>query len=209
MIPIYSKVLKSPFDSRYHKKLCSEIINRHKETIYVNSPFQLKDFLSILSYVSKNNKMFITNSNNFYLSNDYLLFTTYLHEELYTACKSIFGDFEPSKESHYQCGAYVSNNSDYRIQIHDHVKTSTVTGVYYLKVPSLDSGKLDFYDDNKNVIYSHQPVENELLIFPNYLSHAPQKSNSDDYRIAITVEFFVLGGWEVPKEYAVKVIHLN
>ena len=54
----------------------------------------------------------------------------------------------------------------------------------------------EFYDDMENVIYTHQPITDEMIIFPNYLLHQPLKSNSDEYRIAINIEIKCNDVWK-------------
>jgi hypothetical protein len=204
MIPLYSKILTVPFDNIYRKNLCLDLIERHKKTLYgctfVPANFEL---------LSRTNKLFLTGGFNFQISNDHDNFTAYLYTVFENMCYNIFDNMQLSPGNIFKSYAYVTNKSEDRFNIHNHKRTSTINGVYYLKVPCKDSGKLNFYDNDQNLIYSHQPIEDEFVIFPNYLNHNAELSESDDYRIAINVEFFVPGEWQIPKDYSVKTIYLD
>jgi hypothetical protein len=203
MIPLYSKILTVPFDDTYRKNLCLDLIERHKKTLYgcAIDPFNFK-------LLPKTDKLFFSKGLNFQISDDHNNFTAYLYTEFEKICYNIFDNMQFSPGNIFKSYAYVTNKSEDRFNIHNHKRTSIINGVYYLKVPCKDSGKLNFYD-NQNLIYSHQPIENEFVIFPNYLNHSAELSESDDYRIAINVEFFVPGEWQIPKDYLVQTIYLD
>ena len=64
--------------------------------------------------------------------------------------------------------------------------TATINAVFYLQVPKSSGGQLDFKYQDKYIGFF--PKENDLLIFPNFLNHAPKKSHSEDYRVSINQE---------------------
>jgi hypothetical protein len=111
-----------------------------------------------------------------------------LYDKFSNAYKYMFGNItviNPNKN----CYAYVTSRNDTKSNMwHNHSRTSDINGVFYFSVPSKDSGKLLFGDENQNVIFEYQPKENFMLIFPDTLNHCPTHCNSDDYRIAINME---------------------
>ena len=109
------------------------------------------------------------------------------------ACQQNLGPFSISPQSSDRCWAYVSNRQDYRRGIHHHLRTATINGVYYLRVPSCSAqathtGALCFYDEKGQRTLRLQPQEDDLLIFPSALLHEPEPIESDHYRIAINME---------------------
>jgi len=91
------------------------------------------------------------------------------------------------------CYAYVSNINDYhpKNRIHNHATTCSVNGVYYLNVPSEQSGMISFYNDNDEQVYTYQPKAFDLLIMPNFMKHYPHKSLVEEYRVSINIEIFI------------------
>jgi len=139
-----------------------------------------------------------TNNNSFFMDNKYDNFVKYLYSIFLNECENLFGKLELSCENKTGAWVYVSNKNEYRSRIHNHVKTSTINSVYYLNVPSNKSGGIGFYNDNK-IIHTHQPVNDELLIFPNYLEHQPLISMTEEYRIAINLEIICNNVWNEEK----------
>jgi hypothetical protein len=83
--------------------------------------------------------------------------------------------------------AYGTNRFDPHYQWHDHVRTSTINGVYYLRIPKTVTGcELDL--SHKDNFFRFFPEENDLLIMPNYLQHAPRQPLCDEYRISVNIE---------------------
>jgi hypothetical protein len=155
------------------------------ETITIN---QDKDKLYNLIVKDHKNHIYINEAHNFKLNNKYKDFNDELYNKFLFFCESLFGKIELLENNKKDCWAYVQNKNDFKTTIHDHLKTSIINGVYYLSVPNKNSGNIDFFDDELNIIYSHFPKENELLVFPAYLKHRPNQSKSDKYRIAINME---------------------
>jgi hypothetical protein len=67
---------------------------------------------------------------------------------------------------------------------HNHIETSSINGVYYLKVNEDERGIL-FAHEGKE--YHYMPKNNDLIIFPNYLKHLPLPSLTAT-RISINME---------------------
>lgn len=92
--------------------------------------------------------------------------------------------FSLSKENQRRCWAFVSSRSNAPMYWHNHKETSTINGVYYLKVNEDERGIL-FAHQGKE--YHYMPKNNDLIIFPNYLKHLPLPSLSAT-RISINME---------------------
>jgi hypothetical protein len=209
MISIYSKILKAPFGENYRNLLCESLVLRHKNTIF-NMPKEQYDSLSKISgfdYLEAQNKMFISTGFNFNLNMDYYDLSSFVSSELLETSKKIFGDFNPIDYDLETTYAYLNNKDDFIGCIHVHPK-ATIVGVYYLRVPSENSGEIIFYDENDIAVYSHFPKQDELILFPNYLKHQPQKSNTEIYRIAINKEITLDAKWVKPSEYNIKLINI-
>ena len=89
--------------------------------------------------------------------------------------------------------AHVSNKNYYTFLPHDHIKSSTIHGVYYLNIPKnmtslSNEGAITFFINGKWEFYS--PKENDLILMPNYLIHDTIHNNSKEYRISINLELF-------------------
>ena len=163
---IYS--IKMPVNSNRHE-CYTAIVKDHKELVEDNY------------YIKKQ-------GNSFILDYKYDELINYLYNYFVNKCKDLFGGLEFSYKNRSIGWAYVSNKNDYRSCIHNHINSATINSVYYLNIPSSESGAIKFYDDNYKVLYTHQPVNDELIIFPSYLLHEPQMSNTEEYRVAINLE---------------------
>ena len=85
--------------------------------------------------------------------------------------------------------ALCTNKDNWKSKVHNHIKTSTINSVYYLNIPKLDfknQGAIKLYYNEK--WYNYIPSENELLIFPNYLTHDTEYNKTNDFRISINME---------------------
>ena len=106
--------------------------------------------------------------------------------------------FTISDENIKKYWAYGTNRFDPHYQWHDHVRTSTINGVYYLRIPKTVTGcELDLSKGDLKSLYVENspanffrffPEENDLIIMPNYMPHAPRQPLCDEYRISINVE---------------------
>ena len=88
--------------------------------------------------------------------------------------------------------------------IHQHGQY-TLAGTYYVKVPE-DSGRIVFRDPrpaaignkfmvdrfDKGEFYNIKPLEGMLIIWPSYLDHFVEPSNSDEERISISFDVNVI-----------------
>jgi hypothetical protein len=87
-----------------------------------------------------------------------------------------------------RCFAYISDKSFYETGWHNHIRTSTINGVLYLKLPENEKGILFNY---KNETFKIIPKQYDLLVFPNFLEHCPiPPQRSNEPRISINMEIF-------------------
>lgn len=161
-----------------------------KENIFLKkiSIKKNKNELYDLLVADHKNYVYFDGVYNFKLDDKYKEFTEDLYNEFLLFCESLFGKLELLEQNKKDCWAYISNKDTKECIVHDHLRTAVLNGVYYLNIPDKNSGSLDFFDDNMNIIYTHYPKEGELLIFPPYLLHKPNINYSDEYRIAINLE---------------------
>ena len=98
-----------------------------------------------------------------------------------------FGKLNIIKEP--EMWALCTNKDNWKSIVHNHIETSTINAVYYLNIPQLNYknvGDIKLLHNNK--WYNYTPSENELLIFPNYLTHDTEYNKTDDFRVSINME---------------------
>ena len=122
---------------------------------------------------------------NYPILEDYNYFFENLYKSYYDFCLSHFNFTVNQSRNRSTCWAYVSDKVNFYEVWHNHLNTSTINGVYYLSIPNNNSS-IDFSLNEKKL--SYHPKENELIIFPNYLDHSPNRCYGDGYRIAINME---------------------
>lgn len=170
--------------------------------IIENQPiFSIKNFYSF-----KNKKQFVKDilkqrEHFFKLRKDALQYnfllaesknTEILYNSFLKVAKKHFGKFNLLETNLPLCFSLCTNKDYYKSVPHNHLNTSTINSVYYLNVPN-NEGKIQFLVNNKWLEY--QPVEKELLIFPNYLEHNTTKNNTKEWRISINMEILCDYDW--------------
>ena len=119
--------------------------------------------------------------------NNYLLntiHTDYLYNLFLKNSKKFLNKFT-LKDNNFKCWCYFSDSSFLNANWHNHINTSTINGVLYIKMPKKQKG-IDFKIKNK--IYNFVPKEFDLLIFPDYLDHFPYPSTTEEPRISVNLE---------------------
>lgn len=117
---------------------------------------------------------------------DFKNFLFDLYDDFVEVSKKCLRPFTVSEKNIKRYWAYATNRFDPHYQWHDHVRSSTINGVYYLRIPETTYSQLDFH--YKDEFYRFSPRENDLLIMPNYLKHAPRQPLSNEYRISVNIE---------------------
>ena len=116
-----------------------------------------------------------------------------LYSFFFNTVVNIFGDVKLSPVNKRWCWANVYNRDTFKTNAHDHIKTSSINAIYYLKMPNdinSNEGGLKLHPPNSEVI-QFQPDEGDLLIMPNNTVHEPLFHSSIDYRIAINMEICI------------------
>lgn len=125
---------------------------------------------------------------NFVLTNDYNDFLKNLYQEFLKLCENIFGNLNIKSCNSNSIWAFCSNKDFFLDFWHNHLKTSTIVGVYYFTMPDKENGFIEFSCHDHDELLRIYPEENQLLIFPNFLKHKPGKIKTDEYRIALNME---------------------
>lgn len=88
------------------------------------------------------------------------------------------------KDNNFKLWCYYTDQSYHKGDTwHNHIKTSTINGVLYLKTVK-DTG-IEF--KNKGDQFYIEPEDFDLLIFPDYLNHRPLNSKTET-RISLNME---------------------
>jgi len=166
---IKDNILVCNINTNLNKKYWYEkIVSKHKDSVYEYG-----------------------GGSNFLLTEEFDLFSKILidifHQKTKEKYVDFFGNYKILPKNKNLCWAYVSNKNEYRGGIHNHIETSTINSVYYFNMPSKHSGGISFFNENGKIL-TYQPKENDLLIFPNYLLHEPEKIDTEEYRISINME---------------------
>ena len=147
--------------------------------------------------IDKHSKYKYSIGNNFMIEdeNGYIdkLYEAFLQESI-----KLLGNFELRSSNKRACWAYVTNCDHYRGGIHDHIRTSVINAVYYLRMPKTDNlrdGSISFYDRNDKETFWYKPRTSDLVIFPNYLRHEPNPVSTKEHRVAINMEIQCNYNW--------------
>jgi len=113
-------------------------------------------------------------------------FNKIMYKKFLDASKKLLNKFTLHKDNTYKAWVYCTNKNDYHEVWHDHKSTCSINSVYYLSIPNEEECQLKL-EHNKNR-FDFFPKENDFIIFPSYLKHAPKKPSTDEYRISINFE---------------------
>ena len=163
----------------------------------VNIPFRfsglplisIKDFFNISKHKSNLLNEILSQMNNggrqVKLKSNKILSKIYQNFLEYS--QNRFGKLDIIQEP--EMWALCTNKDNWKSVIHNHIETSTINAVYYLNIPQIDYknvGDIKLLHNDK--WYNYMPSENELLIFPNYLTHDTEYNKTDDFRVSINME---------------------
>jgi hypothetical protein len=126
---------------------------------------------------------------NFKLLKDTKKITENIYEKFLKTSEKIFGDLILNQNNSRSCFCLCTNKNYWASVPHDHIRTSTINSVFYLRIPKINNqycGKILFYDEN--VWKSYQPEPYEFLIMPNYLVHDTEFHETDEWRISLNFE---------------------
>tara|TARA_R110000803_G_scaffold140663_1_gene207192 strand:- start:349 stop:840 length:492 start_codon:yes stop_codon:yes gene_type:complete len=122
----------------------------------------------------------IKNGNNYFLDTKY---KNQLYDIVLNESRSRLKKFY-LKDNNFQCWCYFSDKKYNQTGWHNHISTSTINAVIYLKIPKNNKG-INF--DINNKIKNFRPKNFDLYIFPNYLEHYPYPSRNGS-RITLNLE---------------------
>ena len=146
-----------------------------------------KEKLNLIREIEKPKIKF--NNNNFGEHNVEFtnkLFNKMMYKKFINISRKLLNKFTIHKDSNEKSFVYCINKHDYDNVWHDHKSTCSINSVYYLKIPNAEGGQLEVeYKGNR---FDFFPKENDFIIFPSYLKHAPKKPETDEYRISINFE---------------------
>jgi hypothetical protein len=111
-----------------------------------------------------------------------------LHQTSEEKYSKVIGKYLINEKNKNICWANVNNYYHYKSVIHDHVQTSVINSVFYFNVPDTNTAGITFYRNFNEKYLTYYPKNNDLIIFPNYLLHIPEKSLTEEYRISINME---------------------
>ena len=114
------------------------------------------------------------------------LFNKIMYQKFINVSKQLLNNFTLHKNNNNKAYVYCTNKNDYHHVWHDHKNTCSINSVYYLKIPSEEKGQLEIEHEGNR--FDFFPKENDFIIFPSYLKHAPKKPNTEEYRISINFE---------------------
>ena len=89
------------------------------------------------------------------------------------------------KDENFKTWCSISDNQFDITCWHNHLTTSTINCVIYLKIKKEEKG-MNFLIDNK--VQNFIPKQFDLVIFPNYLNHCPLVSKTEEKRISLNLE---------------------
>jgi hypothetical protein len=114
-----------------------------------------------------------------------LPFFASLYAAFLAACEEVFAPFTLRTNNAAACWAYVQNRERFASVWHDHTRTCSINGVYYLAVPD-PAGAIRFKIGRDE--WELEPREGSLYLFPRWLVHRPMPQTADAWRISINVE---------------------
>jgi hypothetical protein len=109
-----------------------------------------------------------------------------IYNTFFSIVSNIFGPFNLSTKQRNYCWANVYNKDSYRSNLHHHLRTSSVNGIFYLNLPSATDGGLKLVHDDQELTF--MPENLDLLIMPAWMPHEPLPVNTLENRIAINME---------------------
>lgn len=123
-------------------------------------------------------------AHNFEIRSQLPFFRT-LYDRFLAICRDRFEPFALRADNSRACWAYVQNRERFASVWHDHTRTASINGVYYLAVPD-PTGAIRFQLDGHE--WELAPNQGSLYVFPCWLVHKPMPQASDAWRISINVE---------------------
>lgn len=108
-----------------------------------------------------------------------------LYDLFWGACAAAFGPLSLHPNNSRQAWAYVQDHAKFAEVWHDHLRSATINGVYYLSVPD-PSAQLWCQHLERRIELT--PEAGVLYLFPRWLAHKPRPQRSATPRVSINIE---------------------
>jgi hypothetical protein len=109
-----------------------------------------------------------------------------VYNTFFSIVSDTFGPFNLSTKQRNYCWANVYNKDTYRSNLHHHLRTSSVNGIFYVNIPSKTDGGLRLVYEDQDTIFI--PENLDLIIMPSWLPHEPMPVDSLQNRVSINME---------------------
>jgi hypothetical protein len=156
------------------------------KNFYKPPPWDMRRVNRILE---ENFKLYFSSSQGYnypIIKNNYDLFFVDFINLFTNTCEKIFKTYTVDVSRYRNLiWCYRSYGNNYNSVFHDHMRTSTVNAVYYHQTN--DGDGISFLTTTDDV-FTYNVNENELLIFPDYVRHAPTKPSGNKLRYSLNVE---------------------
>ena len=120
------------------------------------------------------------------IKNNQDLFFVKLVSKFQNTCERIFKPYDVDHLRYRNViYCYRSTENHYCSDFHDHLRTTTINGVYYYDINDGDS--ISFLTPD-NTIFTYSMEKYELLIFPDYVVHRPEKPSGSKVRYSLNME---------------------
>ena len=107
----------------------------------------------------------------------------FLYKLFISSCRKFLKTFSLIPQN-YKVWCHVSDKTFSRTSWHNHIPTSTINGVLYLK--TVPKAGIEFELGNASFYY--EPASCECIVFPNYLDHCPHTSKTEEKKISLNLE---------------------
>ncbi|MGB0405177.1 MAG: 2OG-Fe(II) oxygenase [Fusobacterium sp.] len=88
--------------------------------------------------------------------------------------------------SKHSIGVYKQTNKNSEKMPHNHIRSSSITAVFYLNPPKpKDGGGITFYYDNLNDSQTIHPTKESVYLFPSWVYHTPEPQISSTPRFSL------------------------
>jgi len=81
---------------------------------------------------------------------------------------------------------YVQNSKDYNSVWHNHIRTASLNGTFYINLPKV-GGKLEIFEGGSTQIDLEPKT---LYLFPGWMYHRPLPQIDEEYRVCVNVEYY-------------------
>lgn len=109
-----------------------------------------------------------------------------VYNTFFSIVSDTFGPFNLSTKQRNYCWANVYNKDTYRSNLHHHLRTSSVNGIFYVNIPSNVDGGLRLVYEDQDMMFI--PENLDLVIMPSWMPHEPMPVDSLQNRVAINME---------------------